>query len=164
MEIMFSTERCKIRRFKEEDIDDFMTYRNNEHWMKYQLFKGLTKEEYRKALLNDDSVETGIQLAVSDIITDMLIGDIYLKKENEVFWIGYTISPDYSRQGYMYEIVVSLIRQLKTVPECTKIAAGTDPENTSSKGLLKKLGFDFWYFDDTSNEEVYILDVANYNK
>ena len=37
------TERCLIRRFEEMDIGDFMIYRNNEKWMQYQGFKGLTK-------------------------------------------------------------------------------------------------------------------------
>lgn len=37
------TKRCKIRRFQESDIDTFMSYQNDEQWMKYQEFKGLTK-------------------------------------------------------------------------------------------------------------------------
>ncbi len=46
------TVRCNIRPFLVEDIDAFMAYRNDMDWMKYQGFKGLTKQEYTKALLN----------------------------------------------------------------------------------------------------------------
>ncbi|MCC0648018.1 hypothetical protein [Clostridioides sp. ZZV15-6598] len=58
------TKRCKIRRFQESDIDIFMSYRNDEQWMKYQEFKGLTKNEYSKVLISKNSFEEGIQLAI----------------------------------------------------------------------------------------------------
>ena len=44
------TERCLIRRFEAPDIDDFMVYRNDMDWMKYQGFKGLTKQEYERCV------------------------------------------------------------------------------------------------------------------
>ncbi|MGO1043817.1 hypothetical protein ACTPEO_13855 [Clostridioides difficile] len=56
------TKRCKIRRFQESDIDIFTSYRNDEQWMKYQEFKGLTKNEYSKVLISKNSFEEGIQL------------------------------------------------------------------------------------------------------
>ena len=62
--IAFKSDRFNIRTFKESDINDFMEYRNNMDWMKYQGFKGLSKEEYEDVLLKDVSLEKGMQLAI----------------------------------------------------------------------------------------------------
>jgi RimJ/RimL family protein N-acetyltransferase len=59
------TKRCIIRPFEESDIDEFIAYRNNMSWMKYQGFKGLDKKEYTVALLGDTSINDGVQLGCS---------------------------------------------------------------------------------------------------
>lgn len=41
--------------------------------------------------------------------TERLIGDVYLKQEQSVCWIGYAISPVYARKGYMYEVISAMI-------------------------------------------------------
>ncbi len=85
------TERCLIRRFEAPDIDDFMVYRNDMDWMKYQGFKGLTKQEYEDALLGSHTFQDGVQLAVIHKKSGKLIGDVYLKQEGDSFWIGYSV-------------------------------------------------------------------------
>lgn len=134
------TERCFIRRFEETDINDFMIYRNNEKWMQYQGFKGLTKEEYNKALLVEPDMQAGAQLAIISKDSERLIGDIYLKQENSAFWLGYTINPASARQGYAYEAVSGIIGWLKE-NGAEKVLADVMPENAPSIGILKKLGF-----------------------
>lgn len=150
------TERCTVRRFKNEDLDDFMQYRNDENWMRFQGFKGLTKEEYAKELLGEPSFLKGAQLAIINNATNRLIGDIYLKKEGAAYWIGYTISPLHARQGYAYEVLVAIISWLKQ-QDCMRINAGVLPENLASINLLKKLNFTFHSLDE-SGEHIYILD------
>ncbi|WP_281221011.1 hypothetical protein [Escherichia coli] len=39
----------------------------------------------------------------------VLIGDIYLRQQCDVFWLGYTISPAYARQGYAIEAITATI-------------------------------------------------------
>lgn len=138
----FDTTRCSIRPFKAEDIDTFMTYRNDADWMKYQGFKGLTKKEYTKILLNNCSLTEGIQLAIICKQTNSLIGDLYLKQEGNTCWIGYTITPQKARQGYIYEVVSAMIPLLAT-KETTYIKAGVAIGNEASVSLLKKLKFVF---------------------
>ena len=106
---LLKTKRFNIRPFKQSDIDDFMEYRNDMEWMKYQGFKGLSKEEYEDALLKDVSLEKGMQLVIINKSDDRLIGDLYVRKENETFWIGYTINPKYAKKGYAYEAINGLI-------------------------------------------------------
>ena len=104
------TDRCHIRLFQEKDLERFIQYRNNLSWMQYQGCKGLTPEQYRQELLQPHPLSEGIQLAVADRQTDILLGDLYLRQEKDCCWIGYTISPDYARQGYGFEAVEGLIQ------------------------------------------------------
>ena len=48
-------------------------------------------------------------MAVISVRTNSLIGDIYLKREDAICWIGYTISPDNARQGYIREVIPAVI-------------------------------------------------------
>ena len=144
------TDRCLIRRFEDKDIDDFMTYRNNEKWMKYQGFKGLTKQEYESTLLAEPDLSVGAQLAITDKASERLIGDIYLKREDSSFRLGYTINPAYARQGYSFEAVSSIMGWLKE-NGADKVLADAMPENIPSINLLKKLGFDFTGKDENGD-------------
>lgn len=155
---MMITERCEIRHFRPEDLDAFMTYRNDLEWMKYQSFKGLSKEEYRSFLLSSHSVEEGMQLAVVLRGSEILIGDLYLKKEADAFWIGYTLHPLYEGQGLMGEAVKGLIDHLKSEYRCSKFLAGVVPDNIRSINLITKLGFEHSRFDKESGENVYTLE------
>ena len=42
-------------------------------------------------------------------MTQVLIGDIYLRQQCDVFWLGYTISPAYARQGDAIEAITATI-------------------------------------------------------
>lgn len=141
MSITFETERCRIRPFEENDIADFMSYRNNLDWMQYQGFKGKKYLEYKAALLMQPKFDEGVQLAVVNKQTGELIGDLYLKIEKRVCWIGYTIAPEFARQGFAFEIVTQLLQQLQRAG-LTLVKAGVEQENTASIQLLKKLGFE----------------------
>ncbi|WP_411682363.1 GNAT family N-acetyltransferase [Clostridium thailandense] len=153
---MIETDRCILRCFEEKDLDSFTMYRNNEEWMKYQGFKNLTKEEYRKALLVPLNMESGIQLAVALKATDNLLGDLYLIKNEKTITIGYTINPLYSRKGYISEVLKGLLPKLKTDYFDCKIIAMTEKENIASKNLLLKLGFVYDGWIDEWQEEVYV--------
>lgn len=151
------TERCTIRWFEENEIDDFMKYRNDDGWMRYQGFKGLTKQAYSKELLGEHSFTKGVQLAIINNVTNCLIGDIYLKQENNTFWIGYTINPLKARRGYAYEVLVAVINWVKQ-KGYVGVNAGVLPENIASINLLKKLGFTYISTDD-NGEQIYTLHI-----
>lgn len=148
------TKRCLLRLFEENDLDDLMTYRNNEKWMEHQGFKNLSKSEYREKLLGNNSFLAGVQLAVVRKSDRCLIGDFYLKESENSFWIGYTIAPQYARQGYTYEVARGVVKWINEQGYST-IMAGVLPENTPSIQLLIKLGFRKIGNDD--REEIYLL-------
>jgi RimJ/RimL family protein N-acetyltransferase len=153
---MLETERCIVRCFEEKDLESFITYRNNEEWMKYQGFKNLTKEQYRKALLSPVNIEKGSQLAIADKATDNLLGDLYLVKKDNTIEVGYSINPIYSRQGYISEILKALLPKLEEDYPACKIKAMIEKDNIPSKNLLLKLGFVFEGWIEEWQEEVYV--------
>ena len=140
MPIPFETQRCRIRPFEEGDIEAFMSYRNNLDWMRYQGFKGKKYLEYKAVLLMQPKFHQGVQLAVVSRQTGELLGDLYLKLEKNACWIGYTIAPQFARNGYAFEVVQELIRQLNH-DGVRVFKAGVEAENIASIALLKKLGF-----------------------
>jgi len=141
MPIPFETERCRIRPFEESDIPAFMSYRNNLDWMQYQGFKGKKYLEYKAALLMQPKFDEGVQLAVASKQTGALIGDLYLKIEKGVCWIGYTIAPEFARQGLAFEVVTQLLLELQQ-SGLTLAKAGVEEGNIASIQLLKKLKFE----------------------
>lgn len=153
---MIETDRCILRCFEEKDLDLFMNYRNNEDWMKYQGFKNLTKDEYRKALLVPLNIENGVQLAIANKSTENLLGDLYFLKKEKTISIGYTINPIYSRKGYISEVLKVLLPKIKEYYSDCKIIAMTEKENIPSKNLLIKLGFVYDGWIDKWQEEVYV--------
>lgn len=138
----FQTPRCQIRPFQEKDLERFMAYRNNLKWMQYQGFKGLSKEEYEAFLFTPRKLEDGQQFAIADKTRDFLIGDVYLQKVGSEYWLGYTIHPDFARQGLAKEVASGVLNWLET-QGATLVKAGVMPENQPSIGLLASLGFTY---------------------
>ena len=152
MPIPFETERCRIRPFEESDLEAFMSYRNNLDWMQFQGFKGKKYLEYKAALLKQPNFREGVQLAVVSGQTGELLGDLYLKLEKDIAWIGYTIAPQFARQGYAFEVVTQLLLQLKQAG-LALAKAGVEAQNLASIQLLKKL--DFTLIGNEENELIY---------
>ena len=139
--ILFRTPRCVIRTFSPKDLDRFMAYRNNLKWMEFQGLKGLTKQEYETILLHREDWSEGVQLAVAAAEDDSLIGDLYVRDNQDSMEIGFTIAPEYARQGYAAEAVNGLIDHIRRLTD-KPVIAETDPDNVSAIRVLKKLSFE----------------------
>lgn len=149
--MIIETKRCMIRPFKEEDLEAFVSYRNDEAWMKYQDFKGHTKDEYRKMIIDEHlDLKNGIQLAIIDKVSKVLLGDLYVHLE-EALWLGYTIHPSYARKGYAYEAVIGLFSYLKS-KGVYHIKVSAHPKNKASLNLIHKLGFKYVGIADNHDE------------
>lgn len=57
--------------------------------------------------------------------------------------VGYWISPDFARQGYMSEALESVVDFAFTELDLSRIEAACLPENTASRGVLEKAGFKY---------------------
>ncbi len=153
---MLETNRCIVRQFEEKDLESFMVYRNNDEWMKYQGFKNLSKDEYKKALLVPLDITKGMQLAIIDKAINTLIGDLYVSKKEKTISIGYTINPDFSRKGYVTEVLKAYLPELQERFSDCEIIAMTEKENIPSKNLLLKLGFVYDEWIEKWQSEVYV--------
>lgn len=134
------TQRLIIRPFTARELDAFTAYRNDGEWMRFQGFKGLTREQYAQALLKPPRAAEGAQLAVIGKATGALIGDIYLKTDGERCYIGYTVAPAHARRGYALEAVQAMLVWLATLG-FQKVFTFVMPGNAASVGLLRKAGF-----------------------
>ncbi len=151
---ILKTERLILREFEEKDLDNFMVYRNNSDWMKFQNFKNLNKSTFRSKLLIPLNFEKGSQLVISKKEDDSLIGDIYVMREGKNIYLGYAINPEYSKRGFTSEIVIATVAFLQeTYPGC-KIVAETVPSNIASIKLLEKVGF--IKSDSNDSELIYV--------
>lgn len=155
----FCTPRCFIRDFRIEDIPTVMTYRNDLEWMKYQGFKNMEKAAYIKELLHTKSFSEGKNLAVVHTLDDRLIGDIYLKKEADFFWIGYTIHPQESQKGYGSEVIQATIQWLFD-QGVQSVKAEVSPENLASIKLLEKLKFSLIKTEEDALYQLHRLDYS----
>lgn len=142
-DISMTTERLIIRAFQEADLEAFAAYHNDAAWMQYQTFKCLTIDQYREELLTKRDLTRGVQLAFASKESNQLIGDLYVLYDDPAYIIGYSISPEYQRQGYTAEAVKGLCDYLKA-QGANLIKAETDSRNTASIALLEKLGFQFY--------------------
>lgn len=143
---MLETMRCFIRPFQDEDLDTFIEYRNDEAWMRFQGFKGLERDEYAKRLLADAPISQGKQYAIISKATKALLGDLYLRQENSILWIGYTIHPHYARHGFAYEVANAAC--VWAAQNQMKVKASVMPNNIASIRLLEKLGLVFVGVDE----------------
>ncbi len=56
--------------------------------------------------------------------------------------IGYSITPDWQRQGLATELVAGLVQQAAHTGQVRRLIAHTDPRNQPSQGVLLRNGFE----------------------
>ena len=141
------TERLRIRPLRETDLNTFVAYRNLPEVAWMQLWEGYDAGAGRGLIRGCSIIEPftagdSFQFGVALKSTDELIGDLYLKldevgKQAEV---GYTFAPQFQGQGLATEAVKGLINHAFTERGLHRIYGVTDPRNTASIKLLKRLG------------------------
>lgn len=143
--IFLDTARLRLRNIAAKDIPILFDYRNHALCARYQ--RGQTKDmpgitalvERRKHdILSKDS-PTLIAVALKG--SDELIGEIVVMPNENTFSLGYTFSYRYHRKGYAFEALSALISSLHRQYPQWEFISFTDPENTASIALLKKLGY-----------------------
>ncbi len=86
------------------------------------------------------------------------IGIHFIDNTSGICEIGYTVRPEYQRQGYGKEAVIGVIRYLFDTLNKNEINAFLDPSNDASKRLVEKIGFKIRKERETDqNDLVYVL-------
>lgn len=143
--IFLETQRLHLRNASVKDADILYDYRNNEICAQYQ--RGQTKdlpgiiallEKRQHDTLSADSPALLI-VALKD--SNEAIGEIVVMPSENTFSFGYTFSYQHHRKGYAFEALSALMELLHNQYPQWEYICFTDPENTASMALLKKLGY-----------------------
>jgi RimJ/RimL family protein N-acetyltransferase len=155
-----NTERLKIRRLSLKDAKDISHYRSLpevsefQSWTEYSTEKAL---ELIQGMENSDPSiqEKWFQFGVALKNSNELIGDIgFLNTDSEKkSWIGFTLNSKYWGQGYALEAVKEVLNYYSKIG-ITEVWASTDPNNHSSKKLLKKLNFKL--VEEKPNDHIFV--------
>jgi ribosomal-protein-alanine N-acetyltransferase len=147
--ILFTTQRLKIRNLRESDLETFHQYRSNPEITKYQGFdtyswdqaKSFIAEHQNKLLIKPGE---WVQYAIENISRQQLIGDcaIYLHpSDSRIAETGITISHLHQRQGYARETMLGLVNFLFSEKGIHRIEETVDAENQASIRMLESLPF-----------------------
>jgi len=147
--IEFETERLKLRRFKDEDLEYFYQYRANPKVAKYQGWQDYSYEQAisfieKQKIAIANIPDTWVQVAIELKDHGRLIGDFgihTLELPLNSIEIGFTLDPQFQKQGYATEALNGLVNHAFNVLYKEKIQAIAVEQNDSSIKLLKRIGF-----------------------
>ncbi len=138
------TGRLLLRPFKVSDVDDALTYRDDEEFVRYlpwvpQPFTRRDAEEFvtRNVL---ESWETSPTFAV--VLGSQVVGTVNLEVDakNQVAMLGYAIARDHWGKGLTPEAGRAVIAWGFDTFQLAKIWASTDLRNERSWRVMEKLG------------------------
>lgn len=134
---MFETKRLIIRHGKSEDVQDVLSFRNSEFVLKYNAMTVSNEEMVLK------EIESSLVLYEKHL--QKVIGIISIEEDALRYGIksrclSYYMNESYTKQGYMYEALSTVILELFEIG-CDIISARVFVGNDASKRLLEKLGF-----------------------
>jgi RimJ/RimL family protein N-acetyltransferase len=142
-------ERVALRRFRPEDVAQFVAYRSVPEVARYQSWDAPYPREEGERFVREimathpDTAGEWFQFAVALRVTGQLIGDCAVMPQADdprQCVIGFTIAPGYQGRGYGTEAVRLLVSYLFTARGKHRISAYCDPRNAASAALLERLG------------------------
>lgn len=158
----FKTNRLVIDKLNEEDTFAFFEYRSKPEVALHQSWNNYTIEDatYRIKLCSIkpfDKNSSNYNMAVR--FNNNLIGDIFLQPSNkDKIIVGYTLDSQYWRQGFATEMLEGLFYYLKNNLGFQVVICHIYQENTASKKLLEKSGFECYkqssFFKDESYKKI----------
>jgi RimJ/RimL family protein N-acetyltransferase len=139
--------RIRLRRFRDEDLRNFVAYRNDPDVARYQSWHSMDETAARMFFNDLRRTEPGIpgewyQFAISLRETDELIGDCALQikaEDHRQGEIGFTLSKMQQGKGLAFEAVSTLLDYAFTTLNLHRIIAQVDCRNTRSIALLERL-------------------------
>lgn len=143
------TERLRLRPFVRGDVDAVFAYRSREDVARYLFDQPMSREEcalavqQRTTQLALEAEGDRIILAAETLESGVLVGELSLiwrsveARQGEVGWIFH---PDHQGRGYAREASVRLLDLAFGEADLHRVYARCDAANTSSWGLMERLG------------------------
>ena len=142
------TERLRIRRFAQGDVEPFISFMTDRESTKFLTFSDEQKSnEGAKALLDAtigsyDSEHPMLAFAVEELTTSAVVGFCGLTPhDQETVEIMYAVMPSARRKGYAIEIATTLARYALDELGYVRVVAPIAPTNEFSKVVVTKAGF-----------------------
>lgn len=143
-----NTSRLSLRSISAADVDDFFAVYSNPEVMRYwstppladKAAAGKQISQIQAGFKRHELLKWGIALRADN----KLIGSVTLFHpdfSNRRAEIGYALGRAYWRNGYMKETLTAVIDYAFGTLEFHRIEADVDPRNSSSVGILERLGF-----------------------
>jgi [ribosomal protein S5]-alanine N-acetyltransferase len=166
MGVLFETERMLVKHFTDADADYF--YQVNGHPDVMRFIRPPKSREASDAFLLENirlyrEGSTLGRFAVFHKTDDRFLGSfsfLYLSWEND-FHLGYALLPGEWGKGFATELVRAGIAHFFKNTTCEAVFAITESENTASRKVLEKSGFQL---SGHLPEQGKMLDVFKYSK
>ena len=147
--ILLETKRLNIRNLREEDLQDFFSYRSNPDVTRFQGFDVMTLNESKDFITSMCRKFFGnpgewVQYGIENKESKKLIGDCairFLEEDHDVAEIGITISHLHQKNGFAKEVMFGILKFLFDEKGIRRVVELTDVQNIASVKLLKSCGF-----------------------
>lgn len=148
MALPLETPRLILRRFRDDDLEPFLVYRNHPEVARYQSWTQWTREQALDFFRDQKRVDPGdlgrwFQYAMELKDGGALVGDCGLCMKVErprTAEIGFSLAPEHQRQGLAFEAVSRLVDCAFREMGVTRIVATAIRDNDRSAALLDRLG------------------------
>lgn len=167
------TNRLRLDALLPADAPAMFAYRRLPEVCRYQSFEPHALADVEAFIAGQadrtfDTPGTWYQLAIRLRHTGELLGDLglhFLDTAPRHVEIGFTIAPDYHRQGYGTEAVRATLGHLFEALAKHRVIASVDPRNEASCKLLARVGFrlearfqeSLWFKGEWVDDYVYAL-------
>jgi len=148
---MIETERLLLRKFKEEDIDDFFEYAQMEEVGPYCGWASIKEKDKAVDRLNRmisiDNYYAIVLKKENKVIGSIVLSNLDKKRypnieiEDNAKELGFALSKYYWGNGYMFEAINEIIRYAFENLRVSSLYAVYASPNIKSAMLLKKCGF-----------------------
>ena len=141
--LSISSSRFLLRAFRPTDAEDLHAYLSDARIYQFEPGEPISLEQAHK--MAGELANAPDFWAVELRETGRVIGQIYFKHIDpphlQTWELGYILSPQCQRQGYMTEAVGALVGQRLADGDIHRIIAHCNPDNVASWKLLEKVGF-----------------------
>lgn len=142
------TERLRLRRFRDGDVEAFQAYRSDPEVARFQSWQDHTLEQAERFVAEMAAADPGVpgqpfQFAVARLTDDALVGDCMLAIGAGVrpsAEIGYTVAPASHGRGVATEAARALVGYAFDRQGVRAVRAVTAIRNTASIRVAERLG------------------------
>lgn len=144
-----TSDKTTLHRLRPADLSAFQTYRSDPDVARYQNWEPMTDAEATE-FLTFMTTTTPImrpshwaQIAISDTVTDALIGDmgLYLSQDGAEAELGITLASSHHGHGHATRAAKLASLFLFDETEISHINAYADLRNLPSRALMTRVGF-----------------------